>query len=168
MGITLKGTMCKKIKCYESDFCKVHGNIHQCGICLDTIKNMYKLHCGHSFCASCIFKWICKDENSNSCPMCRTIVSESDFRVSIFWCVNNGILKEINHWKIPIHFLDHESQEELLNILNMEKFTYYTEVYKLRELFDENENLRIIIKGLVKEKVYVKIDVNTSGYFSFF
>ena len=168
MAVTLKGTMCKKIKCYESDFCKLHGKIHQCGICLDTAKNMYKLDCGHSFCASCIFKWICKDHNSNTCPMCRTVVSDSEFRISLFWGVNNGILKEIDHWRIPINLLEPESQEEILNLLDMKRFTFYTNVGKLIDFYDENENFRKIMKGIIKDKVYVKVDVKTPGYFSFF
>lgn len=39
-----------------------------CGICLEDMKMMKTLHCGHKFCKTCIHKWC---QYKDTCPNCR-------------------------------------------------------------------------------------------------
>jgi hypothetical protein len=53
-----------------SDFSifKVVNSSENCGICYE--KSDVKTPCLHSFCTSCITKWVC-DEEKRNCPYCR-------------------------------------------------------------------------------------------------
>lgn len=63
---TKNNTRCK-LPCVQGlSTCSVHTDT--CSICLDKLKNIQTLHCGHSFHRECIQKHF---EYDSRCPMCR-------------------------------------------------------------------------------------------------
>jgi hypothetical protein len=52
----------------EFSIFKVVNSSENCGICYE--KSDVKTPCLHSFCTSCITKWVC-DEEKRNCPYCR-------------------------------------------------------------------------------------------------
>ncbi len=45
----------------------------ECPICQETTQNTKTTSCQHTFCASCLDKWLAEN---NTCPMCRTQIRE--------------------------------------------------------------------------------------------
>ena len=70
-----------KYKPKHDGLCGRHHHIETCSICLEAVmhKNKCVLHnCKHSFHKKCIDRWT---RNNNTCPKCRTLVSEEPFFV---------------------------------------------------------------------------------------
>jgi len=46
----------------------------ECNICVSitSSQNMFRMNCGHSCCATCIYLW--RTRGSNTCPFCRRII----------------------------------------------------------------------------------------------
>ncbi len=42
--------------------------VDECSICLNSVINIHKTSCGHTFCKECITKW---SRINNTCPNCR-------------------------------------------------------------------------------------------------
>ena len=69
----------------KSELAKLKGEEieeENCSICIDKIKNKFKLPCGHEFCIKCIHTWgsgLAKKFKDIKCPICR-----ADFDMSIF------------------------------------------------------------------------------------
>ena len=90
-GITLKGIQCKnKTTC---EYCHIHKERDCCSICIEPIKNMCILDCGHKFCNTCINNWISVSCPNYTCPMCRDIIEDGPIiDSSIRWGIKNGLL----------------------------------------------------------------------------
>jgi hypothetical protein len=43
----------------------------ECCICMENIKFMGDLNCGHKFCINCISEWF---EQNSTCPICRSSI----------------------------------------------------------------------------------------------
>ena len=52
----------------------------ECSICQEEIKKKKKLECNHSFCETCINRWLL---SHNTCPCCRATVSHSQRPLSV-------------------------------------------------------------------------------------
>ena len=50
----------------------INKELSNCCICMENKKLNVQLNCGHTFCKTCIKKWL--TEKSNTCPTCRTEV----------------------------------------------------------------------------------------------
>ena len=63
----------------------------QCSICSDIFVYPNVINCGHTFCHTCIEKWIEETGNTSNCPICRS---------EIFFQVPNqvllGLIEELN------------------------------------------------------------------------
>lgn len=73
-GTYKNGSSCK-FKASQGDFCKVHMP-KECGICYKDVIDT-KLPCKHSFCTSCIKKWLL---DNDTCPYCRVVVHSNTLR----------------------------------------------------------------------------------------
>ena len=84
------------------------NSINNCGICLNDIgcKRTITLKCNHSFCISCIFKWL---NIKKSCPLCRDNVDVNEVKklngmrvkvVNEVVKVNNIHIIRINHYRV--------------------------------------------------------------------
>lgn len=76
ISITNKGFMCKR-QSVNGDYCTQHNPVTHdnvtCGICLDDIKDPFKLKCSHIFCKDCMDQAIIVDKPN--CPNCRQELS---------------------------------------------------------------------------------------------
>lgn len=81
---TLTGRRCRKKRVCDN-FCKIHNPDYKkpeyiCSICLDEITDKINLYeCGHEFCKTCIYTWLCKCTYYN-CPFCRTFISDINLK----------------------------------------------------------------------------------------
>lgn len=77
-GVCKNGKVCK-YKAKINGYCNIHNKtniICECTVCLEPIVNNHiKLNCDHIFHKNCISPWF--NNNNNTCPTCRTIVSKS-------------------------------------------------------------------------------------------
>jgi len=48
--------------------------VEECGICLESISEI-KINCGHSFCKSCLSKYL-NEYSKTDCPYCREIITD--------------------------------------------------------------------------------------------
>uniref|UniRef100_G1KGD3 Tripartite motif containing 7 n=1 Tax=Anolis carolinensis TaxID=28377 RepID=G1KGD3_ANOCA len=54
-----------------------------CSVCLDYFKDPVTLDCGHNFCRACLTQtWEKPDNTQNSCPHCKEISSQKNFRTN--------------------------------------------------------------------------------------
>ena len=76
MGQDIGDTNTEEIKktLTEDQFNQLNINkeLSNCCICMENKKLNVQLNCGHTFCKTCIKKWL--TEKSNTCPTCRTEV----------------------------------------------------------------------------------------------
>lgn len=76
MGQDIGDTNTEEIKktLTEDQFNQLNFNkeLSNCCICMENKKLNVQLNCGHTFCKTCIKKWL--TEKSNTCPTCRTEV----------------------------------------------------------------------------------------------
>ena len=108
---TCKGGKCKNNKTH-GDSCGIHVSA-MCGVCLETdfTRNMFNLHCKHSFCPDCISKWVCINYNTvtedgedyiHTCPMCRTEIQEITIRLAITHGLDIGFIQKVEISVLPI------------------------------------------------------------------
>jgi len=114
-ALTKNGKVCKKNKSKNSLVCSVHKPRDICTICLETCTLPKKLECNHSYCTSCISKWIYL-ENNYTCPLCRKIVSIPEQRIAFNYCYNNKLITKV----IVIEYIleDDELNEFISGILS--------------------------------------------------
>jgi len=86
--ITKTGKVCKKYKQKNCESCFVHKT---CSICFEQVSNQTKLNCGHFYCKNCISKWIYYEQN-DTCPLCRTIVSDVEYNNAFEHCINTKLV----------------------------------------------------------------------------
>jgi len=76
LGEDIRNTTTEEIKktLTEDQFNQLNFNkeLSNCCICMENKKLNVQLNCGHTFCKTCIKKWL--TEKSNTCPTCRTEV----------------------------------------------------------------------------------------------
>lgn len=76
LGEDIRNTTTEEIKktLTEDQFNQLNINkeLSNCCICMENKKLNVQLNCGHTFCKTCIKKWL--TEKSNTCPTCRTEV----------------------------------------------------------------------------------------------
>lgn len=74
------GNICK-LKT-NSEVCHIHAGMPECSICYGKInkKDYYASKCNHTFHASCIGKWL---ERDNTCPLCRADLPQESYKVAI-------------------------------------------------------------------------------------
>merc|ERR1712188_158234 len=58
------GTLVEHVASHEED---------ECPICQAELDTPIALHCGHTYCESCISVWM---ERESTCPLCRQVVRE--------------------------------------------------------------------------------------------
>jgi hypothetical protein len=83
---TIKGRRCRK-KRVGDKFCTIHNPDYKkpeqdiCSICVDEIIEKTVIYeCGHNFCKTCIYTWLCKCLLDFNCPLCRTVITDIKFR----------------------------------------------------------------------------------------
>ncbi|PVZ96820.1 hypothetical protein BB558_007245 [Smittium angustum] len=64
-----------------------------CPICLDPPVVPRITRCGHVYCYNCILRFFAETESNRKCPVCWSVIEESDLRRTMLW-ENIGILKE--------------------------------------------------------------------------
>ena len=82
---TQLGFVCKNNRINGTDYCRIHkiNNDNCCAICLDQPSDPVRLDlCTHVFCKGCISQAIVLKP---VCPMCRTMLSISDFAKGVYY-----------------------------------------------------------------------------------
>ena len=78
-GCTRDGKRCKLSPMGDQKMCFQHSD--KCPICLEKLgqgDDTSSLVCGHSFHATCVYRWF---DRSNTCPMCRCQVKQMTMQV---------------------------------------------------------------------------------------
>ena len=52
-----------------------------CSICMDDMEMKTITSCGHAYCFKCILEWMNQGYSVIKCPMCRTVINQSDLNV---------------------------------------------------------------------------------------
>jgi hypothetical protein len=129
---TISGKVCKKKHLSGKIYCSVHSKT--CAICFDEIIEPKKLHCKHSFCEECIYRWI---NISPNCPCCRSQVCPYIYNEAIEYNIHNGnIIKMYKHYYYMTDQLFLLACE--MNIHH--QYLSYTEFYYFKErVFEDND-----------------------------
>jgi hypothetical protein len=143
-------------------------SIEECPICikpiLTNIDNV-KTPCGHTFCFSCIIKWIV--ENNSSCPLCRYILYEKPTDIDI-----ELEDEEINEGELQEELMNVDSDVEYTdNGVFIDNISWNGDPYaddRLVELSDlEIENLvnnRYKAKYIIRRLLYCKYFFSTEDF----
>lgn len=130
----------------------VESNVigQECPVCLASypMSEFVEGDCGHSFCSSCMGKWLVgeKNKSKNSCPLCRQDIikvatSQSDQdQIKFLKEENNKHKKEINEQKIQINILERANDELCLVDQELKHKTEF-----LNDLIFENNKIAMII-----------------------
>ena len=98
-GYTKDDKRCKLPAMGDQSMCFQHAE--NCPICLEKLgqgDDTSSLSCGHSFHATCVYRWF---DRANTCPMCRhqvksmTMEIEHDPVLDDVWSTIPGILREL-------------------------------------------------------------------------
>ena len=165
-GITKKGTVCKKRKCNNENYCNQHKkDCTICTICLEKCKKPKTLSCSHMYCGECISKWIYIELNM-SCPNCRQNVTYYEENEMFHYCYDNNLLSKVvlneyiindeeliefiseillensnysaNEWEIFKKYLSNSNLEQKFLNINSVSYTYYKEFNPDEEYVIEN------------------------------
>ncbi len=111
-AITIDEQLCCKKITDEDSYCLGHQLCYPrkgelCSIChLNSRRTVVLDNCGHIFCYDCIYEWLCYGEGSkgdntgNTCPYCRSDISEVQRKKSFEYGVIHGILTKVIHIQV--------------------------------------------------------------------
>jgi|SRR6056300_566460 hypothetical protein len=83
---TRVGTPCRKKKATGKEHCRIHSDMSECAICLNSIiarseRNTRTLPCNHKFHTACINRW--KRQGNYTCPICRHEFDIPEYNITI-------------------------------------------------------------------------------------
>jgi hypothetical protein len=90
--------------------------MNECGICLEIIEESTVLVCTHSFCTGCIHQWIIEKGFDQSCPCCRTGITQEEINNSYKWGLKSNYIFECNLVTYKSH---EEDKPYLLSKVNL-------------------------------------------------
>jgi len=163
-GITSCGKRCK-LKKKGAEWCQIHKHQNKnefCAICFENIKTRTELECEHSFCNTCILRWMCK---SYTCPNCRQEITDSRLKWrSIHYGVRCKLLLIIQVSHIHISVLS-ESEQDFLELLGITPFMFMGE--------EEWDSMKTYIEPEILEKIQITkkesvMKVNSSEDWEFY
>src|SRR6056300_628187 len=83
---TRVGTPCRKKKATGKEHSRIHSDMSECAICLNSIiarseRNSRTLPCNHKFHTACINRW--KRQGNYTCPVCRQDFNIPEYNITV-------------------------------------------------------------------------------------